>query len=137
MDSKTILRRNYQKKFDALKKVMIEIPPQGWLKTIRDFLGMTSSQLAKRIGVSQPRVFAMEKNEKNIIPPTIEMVERYCLEHNLPINPQKFMDYYDSNGWKVGKSKMRDWQATVRSWARREAENSPSQPVQEVKKYKF
>ena len=61
MDSKTILRRNYQKKFDALKKVMIEIPPQGWLKTIRDFLGMTTSQLAKRVGVSQPRVFTMEK----------------------------------------------------------------------------
>lgn len=77
------------------------------------------------------------KNVKNIVPPTIEMVEQYCLEQNLPINPQKFMDYYDSNGWKVGKSKMKDWQATVRSWARREAENSPSQPVQEVKKYKF
>ena len=74
MDSKTILRRNYQKKFDALKKVMIEIPPQGWLKTIREFLGMTTTQLAKRIGVSQPRVFAMEKNEKNIKISTMERI---------------------------------------------------------------
>lgn len=77
-----------------------------------------------------------EKNVKNIIPPTLQMIEEYCLAEKLPINPQKFMDYYDSNGWKVGKSKMKDWQATVRSWARREAESNP-QPVQEVKKYKF
>ena len=74
MNSKTILRRNYQKKFDALKKVMIEVPPQGWLKTIREFLGMTTTQLAKRIGVSQPRVFAMEKNEKNIKISTMERI---------------------------------------------------------------
>ncbi len=78
MDSKTILRRNYQKKFDALKKVMIEIPPQGWLKTIREFLGMTTTQLAKRIGVSQPRVFAMEKNEKNIKISTMERIADAC-----------------------------------------------------------
>lgn len=70
-----------------------------------------------------------------IIPPTIEMVEQYCLEQKLPINPQKFMDYYDSNGWKVGKSKMKDWQATVRSWARRESEYNPQPAVQEIKKY--
>ena len=74
MNSKTILRRKYQKKFDALKKVMIEVPPQGWLKTIREFLGMTTTQLAKRIGVSQPRVFAMEKNEKNIKISTMERI---------------------------------------------------------------
>ena len=74
MNSKTILRRNYQKKFDVLKKIMIEIPPQGWIKTIREFLGMTTTQLAKRIGVSQPRVFAMEKNEKNIKISTMERI---------------------------------------------------------------
>lgn len=75
------------------------------------------------------------KNDKYIVPPTIEMVEQYCLEQKLPINPQKFMDYYESNGWRVGKSKMKDWQATVRSWARRESEYNPQPAVQEVKKY--
>ncbi len=77
------------------------------------------------------------KNNKNIysiIPPTLQMVEEYCLAENLPINPQKFMDYYDSNGWKVGNSKMKNWQATVRNWARREEGNSKP-AVQEVKKY--
>lgn len=39
-------------------------PPHGWIKAIREALGMTAVQLAKRLGVSQPRVFAIEKAEK-------------------------------------------------------------------------
>lgn len=74
MDNKNILRRSYQKKFDALKKVIIDRPPQGWLKTIREFLGMTTTQLAQRIGVTQPRVVNMEKNEKNIKISTMEKI---------------------------------------------------------------
>jgi predicted DNA-binding mobile mystery protein A len=38
-------------------------PPRGWIRAIRDALGMTAAQLAERMGVSQPRVFAMEKAE--------------------------------------------------------------------------
>ena len=74
------------------------------------------------------------KNVKNIIPPTLEMVTKYCLDENYPINPQAFIDYYESRGWKIGSSKMKDWQATVRNWARRES-GSSAKPVQEVKKY--
>ena len=64
MDNKVILRRSYQKKFNTLKNSILDIPPQGWLRTIREFLGMTTTQLAQRINVSQPRVVNMEKNEK-------------------------------------------------------------------------
>lgn len=74
MDNKTLLRRSYQKKFNILKKAMIEIPPQGWLKTIREFFGMTTIQLAKKLEISQPRVVNMEKNEKNIKISTMERI---------------------------------------------------------------
>lgn len=74
MDNKKILRRSYQKKFDALKKVIITRPPQGWLKTIREFLGMTTTQLAKRLEISQPRIVAMEKNERNVKISTMEKI---------------------------------------------------------------
>ena len=74
MINKTIFRRSYQKKFDTLKKVVIEIPPQGWLRTIRELLGMTTTQFAKKIGVSQPRVFNMEKNEKKLKISTMEKI---------------------------------------------------------------
>lgn len=74
MDNKKILRRSYQKKFDTLKKVVIEKPPQGWLKTIREFLGMTTTQLAKKLEISQPRIIALEKNERNIKISTMERI---------------------------------------------------------------
>ena len=74
MDNKKILRRSYQKKFDLFKKVIIARPQQGWLKTIREFLGMTTTQLAKRLEISQPRIVAMEKNERNIKISTMERI---------------------------------------------------------------
>ena len=74
MDNKVILRRSYQKKFNTLKNSILDIPPQGWLRTIREFLGMTTTQLAQRINVSQPRVVNMEKNEKNIKISTMERI---------------------------------------------------------------
>ena len=50
-------------------------PPRGWIKAIREALGMTTTQLAQRIGVSQPRVVAIEKAEKNKSI-TLESLER-------------------------------------------------------------
>ena len=64
MTNQKILRRSYQKKFDAFKTVLIKQPTQGWLKTIREILGMTTTQLAKKLGISQPRVVCLEKTKK-------------------------------------------------------------------------
>ena len=74
MDNKKILRRSYQKKFDLFRKAIIARPQQGWLKTIREFFGMTTTQLAKRLEISQPRIVAMEKNERNVKISTMEKI---------------------------------------------------------------
>lgn len=74
MRKQKILRRSYQKKFDAFKNTIIERPPQGWLKTMRELLGMTTTQLAKKLKISQPRVVCLEKNEKNIKISTMERI---------------------------------------------------------------
>jgi len=59
------------------------------------------------------------KEIKNIFTrPSVQEIDAYCLEQNLQINAQGFIDYYDSNGWKVGKNNMKDWKATVRRWAK-------------------
>lgn len=50
------------------------------------------------------------------IPPTVEEVAAYCEERGNGINPQKFVDYYTSNGWMRGKTKIKDWRACVRTW---------------------
>lgn len=56
------------------------------------------------------------KKEKNSIPPSLEMVKKYCEERNNGIDPYRFIDHYTSKGWVIGKSKMKDWQAAVRTW---------------------
>ena len=52
--------------------------------------------------------------------PTISDIEQYCIERNNNVNAEHFFDYYESNGWKVGKNSMKDWKAAVRTWERSE-----------------
>ena len=59
-------RRQLDKRLNSIRySNVFTRPPRGWIKAIRESLGMTTSQLARRIGVSQPRVIAIEKAEKN------------------------------------------------------------------------
>lgn len=53
-------------------------------------------------------------------PPTIEEVTEYCKERGNKVDPQKFVDFYTMKGWMVGKNKMKDWRAAVRTWERSE-----------------
>lgn len=64
-----------------------------------------------------------EKPVRNQIPPTVDMVKAYCIERGNNVDPQTFCDFYDSKDWYVGKNKMKDWQAAVRTW-----EKSDRQP---------
>lgn len=50
--------------------------------------------------------------------PTLEQVKAYIVEKGYQVDGEKWFDYYSSNGWKVGRNPMRDWQAAVRTWAR-------------------
>ena len=52
--------------------------------------------------------------------PSLEDVEAYCAERSNGIEASRFLDFYEANGWMVGKSRMKDWRAAVRNWERRE-----------------
>jgi phage replication O-like protein O len=52
--------------------------------------------------------------------PLLADVVKYCSERGNGINPQHFIDFYESNGWKVGKNQMKSWQAAVRTWEARQ-----------------
>lgn len=52
--------------------------------------------------------------------PTLSEIKEYCIERNNNVDAQHFYDYYESNGWKVGKNSMKDWKAAVRTWERSE-----------------
>ena len=55
---------------------------------------------------------------KRFAPPTVEEVAAYCQERGNNVNPEAFVDFYTSKGWMVGKNKMKDWKAAVRTWER-------------------
>lgn len=55
---------------------------------------------------------------KRFIPPSLEEVQAYCRERNNNVDAEKFINHYTSNGWMVGRTKMQDWQASVRTWER-------------------
>ncbi len=63
-----------------------------------------------------------KNNKKNIYahftPPTLEEVISYCKERNNSVDPQKWYDFYSAKGWMIGKNKMKDWKAAVRTWER-------------------
>lgn len=63
-------------------------------------------------------------NNNRFKKPTLEEVKQYCLERNNNIDPESFIDYYNSNGWKVGKNPMKDWKATIRTWEKRREESN-------------
>ena len=58
---------------------------------------------------------------KRFSPPSFDDVKSYCQERKNGVDPQAFVDWYTSNGWKVGKNPMKDWKAAVRTWERKEA----------------
>lgn len=72
-----------------------------------------------RLGkVSQDKV-SLNSGDKHH--PTLEEVKEYCSERGNKVDPERWFDYYTSNGWKVGKNPMRDWKAAVRTWERGES----------------
>ena len=73
-----------------------------------------------------------QRYERNIIPPTYEMVQSYCYERMNGINPQAFIDFYEAKGWRIGKNKMKDWQAAVRTWEGNGRSNQKKSPNEEV-----
>lgn len=64
----------------------------------------------------------LDNNKRTrFIPPAFEEVKSYCSERGNNVNPEQFINYYSSNGWKVGKNSMKDWKAAVRTWESRES----------------
>lgn len=60
--------------------------------------------------------------------PTVEEVRTYCLERHNSVDPEAFVDFYESKGWKVGDQPMKDWRACVRTWERSESRQTYSKP---------
>ena len=61
---------------------------------------------------------------KNFVKPTVEEIEAFCKEKKYTVNAQQFFNYYESNGWKIGRNAMKSWQAAVQNWNARDKANN-------------
>ena len=59
-----------------------------------------------------------KKSAERFIPPSKADLENYCREHGYSVDADRFIDFYSSKGWMVGKNKMKDWKAACRNWDR-------------------
>jgi hypothetical protein len=68
----------------------------------------------------------IKERDKRFTPPTLQEVQQYCLERSNSVNPENFLDHYESVGWLRGKNKIKDWKACVRTWEK----NTKPKPAQ-------
>jgi hypothetical protein len=67
------------------------------------------------------------KKKKAFKPPTHTEINNYCKERQIIVDAERFTNHYDSNGWMVGKNKMKDWKATVRNWGKPQLQSQSAQ----------
>lgn len=96
----------------------------------QDRLGKVRLELGK-VSIEEEK---SKKATSRFTAPTIEEVKNYCIERKNRVDAERFVDYYTSNGWLVGKNKMKDWKASVRTWERNsnggvQAQNTPKTEI--------
>ena len=121
-DAFELITTNVKKSLDNLvdeygavltKEAILDAKKQG-KSHIKHIEGVLKNKLLE----SNVPVSAAKK--KRFIKPTLEEIKQYCIERGNKVDAQHFFDYYESNGWRVGKNSMKNWQAAVRTWERSE-----------------
>lgn len=98
-----------------LRRVISQLHDTGKLehKQNHDSVMTKSSQI--RIDKNRLDENRIEK-KRGFRPPSVNEVQQYCNERNNSIDPQAFVDHYETNGWMRGKTKIKNWKACVRTW---------------------
>lgn len=85
-------------------------PSEDSLQTVCRLSGVTKPNLTK------PNLTKVKNTRQRFTPPTAQQVSDYARSIGFALDGERFTDYYASNGWRVGRSPMKDWQAAVRTW---------------------
>ena len=99
------------------EKEMLDVEKTG-MYTLKDESGIPSGIPLVDAGKDSIGKDSIGNNigGKKFTPPTLEEVETYCKERNNTVDAETFINFYESKGWFVGKNKMKDWKAAVRTW---------------------
>ena len=120
------VRRYREKKQQALQNVTE--PLQNVTHTVtNDNESKSKSKSKSKSYIKEKSI--KEKTQSHFVPPTLSEIKVYCQERNNGVNPEKFFDFYESKGWMVGKNKMKDWRAAVRTWEKGDTNSTGTQKL--------
>ena len=117
-------RTNEKMKYNKIKQLSPILPTES---------KQTADSLPEQIRLDKIREDNIPPVSKDTVPqrvtrftkPTLDQIKEYNQQTGLGVDEQAFMDFYESKGWKVGNSPMKDWKAALRNWARRDKQNQP------------
>ena len=118
-------KREYRQRIESdrtnvqtnLRQISEKSPPEIEIELEKEI------KIEKEIDSSASTTTKRKRFEK----PTLSEIKEYCIERNNNVDAQHFYDYYESNGWKVGKNSMKNWQAAVRTWEKNSYTNTTKQ----------
>jgi hypothetical protein len=90
------------------------------MKRVRNFRSVTDALPEKRREEKSNNYLKDSYGGSRFTPPTVEEVAAYCTARGNSVDPQAFVDYYTSNGWRVGRNAMKNWKAAVHTWEKNE-----------------
>ena len=102
-----------------------------------DKLSIDKNTLSTRAHTHASGCTEQSKTQK-FIPPTVDEVRAYCNERHNGIDPEEFVSFYESKGWMIGKNKMKDWKAAIRTWEKNHRQREqPSTVINDSEAYNF
>ena len=69
------------------------------------------------------------------VKPSLDELKAYNEEKQLNVDCERFMDYYEANGWKAGRNPMKDWKAAMRNWARNDQSRKKEEPYYDLPEF--
>lgn len=93
------------------------------------------NQMAPEVSIGKDSKGKDIKRSAAFVKPTLEQIKEYCQERRNNVDPEVFFDFYESKGWMVGKNKMKDWKACVRTWERSETRSKQPESNPKIHNY--
>tara|TARA_E500000305_G_C4023573_1_gene240408 strand:+ start:2683 stop:3312 length:630 start_codon:yes stop_codon:yes gene_type:complete len=112
------------KKYKIIETIRKGVPAKQYFKINEEQVVqfLNNKSLTNLTSINKNKVIKL--NNKLFKKPNINDVELYCIERNNKIDAISFVNFYESKGWMVGKNKMKDWRAAVRTWEMRDNKKS-------------
>ena len=120
LEKENLITVDYEKKGKEITKRIIRIIGTQYIDNVfnKSEEGYSKYLKENNTSINNTSIKKEIYKEKKFNKPTLEEVKEYCKERNNNVNAEQFIDFYESNGWKVGKNSMKDWKAAVRTWER-------------------